>query len=85
MGPRTKKSDTERSPFLPILGMDTQAAPPDWSGRPKNAAAGRCSSRDESCVVIALGDRCQIADHLSPMLAAVVAAPHFTGGCRREE
>ena len=35
--------------------------------------------------MITLRDRCQTAQHLSPLLTAVVAAPYFTGGRRPEE
>src|SRR5262245_38080333 len=41
--------------------------------------------RHEGGVVIALGDRCQTTQHLSPLLTAVVAAPYFTSGGRPEE
>ncbi|MGQ4807773.1 hypothetical protein NKDENANG_01133 [Candidatus Entotheonellaceae bacterium PAL068K] len=42
--------------------------------------AGRYLGCNKGFVVTALGDRCEIADHLSPMLAVVVAAPHLAGG-----
>src|SRR5262249_8150062 len=61
------------------------AAPTGASGRQGQAVARRCLGSDKGGVVIALGDRRQTAEHLSPMLPSVVAAPYFTGSRRSEE
>src|SRR5437879_10050621 len=67
-------------------GLVSAASP---AGRRRAArdysSLGSCSGGDEGGVVIALGDWRQAADDLVPALAAVVAAPHLTGGGRGEE
>src|SRR5262249_45651248 len=51
----------------------------------ENTVAKGGSGRNKGSVVIALGDRCQTTEHFSPMLTAVIAAPHLTSGRRPEE